>query len=259
MSHLRAFVRFFALCALTFYETVATVVAVRRARDPVAKRRAGVSRVVSWSRRACRLLGIQLDVRGRAPEGAYVLVSNHLSYIDIIVLGQTARPVFVAKAEISRWPLLGSVTDAAGTVYIDRSRIRAIPEVVGQMDAIREAGLGVHFFPEGTTTDGTRVGEFRPALLEFAARSGRPVHWAALRYETPAGWPKASESVCWWGDDTFVGHLWGLLRLPGFKATVHFGETPVEEADRKVLARTLEDAVRNALAPGDGGAASEGR
>ncbi|NJN65057.1 MAG: 1-acyl-sn-glycerol-3-phosphate acyltransferase [Acidobacteria bacterium] len=249
MSHLRAALKFVLISVLTFGATIATLVAVALARDPVAKRRAGIRYLRPWARRCARAIGMRVTIRGTPPQGAFIAVSNHLSYCDIYLIGMTSPTVFVAKAEISRWPLLGAVTDAAGTLYIDRSRIRAIPQVVEQMDRIREAGLGVHFFPEGTTTDGSHVAPFRASLLEIAARAERPVHFAAIRYTAPPGWPPACDSICWWGDATLLDHLWGLLRLPYFEAEIVFGEEPVLERDRKELAHRLQEAVRGALEP----------
>ena len=98
-------------------------------------------------------------------------------------------------------------------------------------------------FPEGTSTRGAEVQNFKPSLLEAAARLGLPVCYASLSYRTPDGSPSAQETVCWWGDMQFPRHVISLLGLPWFEASIVFGEKPIVETDRKVLASRLHEAV----------------
>jgi 1-acyl-sn-glycerol-3-phosphate acyltransferase len=88
---------------------------------------------------------------------------------------------------------------------------------------------------------------FRPPLLESAARAGLPVWYATISYRTPDGWPPAREVVCWWADMSFGPHLLKLLGLPGFDARLVFGEQPVVESDRKLLAKRLRQEVERQL------------
>ena len=94
-----------------------------------------------------------------------------------------------------------------GTVFVDRERRRALPEVMAAVDAAVAQGRTVVVFPEGTSTGGSHVLPFKPSLLEAAARAGWRVGWAALRYRTPEGEPPASEVVCWWREMTLLPHF----------------------------------------------------
>lgn len=207
---------------------------------------AGLQR--AWADRVLRILGVRLRVRGEAG-GCELLVTNHLSYVDVLVLSARLDAVFVAKREVAGWPAVGTLSRAVGTVFVDRERRRVLPDVVAAMAAAVRQGRTVVVFPEGTSTDGSQVLPFKPSLLEAAAREGWRVGWAVLRYRTPEGGPPASEAVCWWRDMTFVPHLVRLLALPRFEAELIFGDTPLADPDRKRLASRLWNAVRAQLAP----------
>ena len=202
----------------------------------------------TWARRVLRILGVRLEVLGK-PAPSELLVSNHLSYVDILVLSAQMDVVFVAKREIASWPIAGGLSRAVGTVFLDRERRRVLPEVVAAVTAAAREGRTVVVFPEGTSTDGSQLLPFKPSLLEAAAREGWRVGWAVLRYRTRAGGPPASEVVCWWRDMTLVPHLLRLLSLPGFEAELRFGDAPLADPDRKRLAGLLWQAVHAQLAP----------
>lgn len=199
----------------------------------------------TWARATVRILGVHVRVEGRPPRPPFLLVSNHLSYLDVPVLAAQGGAAFVAKREVALWPGVGALARSAGTLFIDRERKRDVPRVVGDMERALSEGVGVVFFPEGTSSDGAEVLPFRPPLLEPAARSGRPVHAASVTYDVPPGWPSARTSVCWWGDMTLPRHLWKLLALPRIDATVRYAAGTVAGADRKVLAESLNSCVRS--------------
>ena len=201
----------------------------------------------AWGRSMSRLLGLRAEVDGRPPEPPFVLVSNHLGYVDVILLAAHLRCVFVSKAEVRDWPLVGRLCASVDTLFIQREVKRDIPRVVERIEAVLAGGRGVVLFPEGTSSGGDEVLPFRPSLLESAARAGRPVHCAAIAYGTPPGWPPARDVVCWWRDMPFAGHVWTLLGLPGFRARVVFGAEPVCESDRKLLAERLQREVERQL------------
>ncbi|MBK7715926.1 MAG: 1-acyl-sn-glycerol-3-phosphate acyltransferase [Gemmatimonadetes bacterium] len=218
---------------------------------PVAGARRAVRRgaLRAWGRLGTRILGIRLAVEGRPPAAPFYLVSNHLGYLDILVYAALSPVRFVAKREVRRWPLLGAATAAMGTIFIDREVKR---DAVRTLDAMAEAiaqGDGVLVFAEATSTAGHGVLPFRPALLEWAARAGHPVHYASIAYATPPGGPPAHLAVCWWGEMTFGDHLAALARLPWVAATVRFGAAPIAEQDRKRLAGRLHAAVSAQFIP----------
>lgn len=203
----------------------------------------------SWGSQCLADLGGTLEARGTPPPRGSLIVCNHLSYVDILVLGAALAPVFVSKSEVGSWPLIGKVVRVSGTLLLDRSRIRDIPRVMDAIARVREAGHSVLFFPEGTTTRGDGVAPFRASLLGLAARSRTPVHYAALRYETLPGDLPATDSVCWWGDATLVGHLGKILRLRSFRAELRYGEDTVADEDRHRLAERLHEKVSALFEP----------
>jgi 1-acyl-sn-glycerol-3-phosphate acyltransferase len=197
----------------------------------------------SWSRIIARLTGMRIRVEGEPPSSPFILVSNHLSYLDIVVMSLNVDCAFVAKGEVARWPLIGWACRRIGTIFIRRETKGDLRQVLATMGQIRKDGLGVVLFPEGTTTPGVEVGPFRPSLLEGAAREQLPVHYAAISYHTSPGSEPAGQIVCWWGDIEFLPHLFRLFRAGGFEALLRFGHEPVRGADRKSLADELRHAV----------------
>jgi len=183
---------------------------------------------------------VRVDQHGRPPARPFLLVSNHLGYLDIAVLAATTGGcVFVSNHEVAEWPVWGPLSRMGGTIFVDRSRPRDALRVLGRMRKALERGEGVVVFPEGTSSGGAAVLPLRSALLAGAAREGIPVHWAVLSYRTPPGSPPASEAVCWWGRMTFVPHVVGLARLPRIDATLVWGDEAVVGDDRKALAVRL--------------------
>jgi len=197
----------------------------------------------SWGGWVLPLLGIRLTVRGTPPAAPFLLVSNHLSYLDILVLASQLRAVFIAKSEVKGWPVLGTLCRLVDTQFIQRDRKNDILRMLKRITEVLESGRGVVFFPEGTTSNGESIQPFKPALLAVAAKSGEPVAYAALSYAVPPGSPPASDSVCWWGGVGFAGHFLTVLRMPRIDATVSFGDKKIHEHDRKALARRLQAAV----------------
>jgi len=195
------------------------------------------------TRSLSRIMGMRVAVNGTPPAAPFVLVSNHLSYVDVILIGSQVRCVFISKAEVQDWPLIGTAVRSVGTLFVDREAKRNLPQVVRRMEEVLESGRGVVFFPEGTTGRGDQVAPFRPSLLAPAARSRRPVHYASLSYRTPEKCPPANRAICWWGDMKFMSHITQLLALPGFDASLTFGTEPIREEDRKVLATRLHRAI----------------
>jgi 1-acyl-sn-glycerol-3-phosphate acyltransferase len=201
-----------------------------------------------WSRTMLAVLGVAVRVEGPIPRGGCLVVSNHLSYLDVLVLAAQRPFSFLSKADVARWPVIGWMARVIGVQFIVREDKRSLPKVAAALAAECAAGHGVLFFPEGTSSAGEGVLPFRPALLAPAAESGLPVHHAAICYATPAGSPPARDAVCWWGDMEFAPHALGLMRLPSVEARVRFGDAAVRDGDRKELARRLQAGVAADLA-----------
>jgi lyso-ornithine lipid O-acyltransferase len=200
-----------------------------------------------WSRRIVKWMGFRCAVEGRIPAGGAV-VSNHLSYLDILIYSSVQPFVMVAKTEVRGWPLFGWITSRAGTVYVERGGgPTTYPRVNAEMAEAYRSGLPVLFFPEGTTTDGTEVLPFRRGLFHSVLNEGVGLRAAALRYELEScranEGASVGEDVCWWGEMGFVSHIVRLLGLSGLSVEVRFGEEVTERADRFVLSETARERV----------------
>jgi 1-acyl-sn-glycerol-3-phosphate acyltransferase len=202
-----------------------------------------------WGRWMAWTLGARVTVEGDRPDPPFLMVSNHLSYIDIFVLSSVTGAVFIAKAEIDGWPLIGLACRSVNTIFVNRENRRDVVRVSEKIQAALEAGHGVVLFAEGTTSHGATVQPFRTPLLAPAATGEIAVHQATLGYHTGDGTRAAVHSVCWWGDMELVPHVRQLARIPGFYATVKFGREPIHDPDRKRLAQRLHQAVVERFVP----------
>ena len=196
-----------------------------------------------WARIASRILGMRTEIDGPVPTAPCFVVTNHLGYVDVLLLAQRLPAVFVAKAEVADWPLVGRLVRSAGTIFIDRSSSRSLVAANQDIEAALSAGQSVVLFAEGTSSRGATVLPLKPSLLQIPASLNLPVYYAAIAYQTPVGEASAANAVCWWGDMDFFGHFMDLLKLPSFDAYLRFGEQPLADTDRKALARRLRDSI----------------
>ena len=212
---------------------------VRRVRGPLS-----LSQRALWLHESCRMglrrLKIPVTVEGVFPSRG-LLISNHLSYLDILVYSSLSPCVFVSKKEVRSWPIFGQMAWMAGTVFIDRSRSADAHRVNTEMQNALASGAVVVLFPEGTSSDGTAVLPFRPALFEGAIGAGEPVTPAHLHYEVSNGTPESD--ICYWGSMTFSPHLLRLLSRNGVRAIIRFAPAPRNFDDRKVAAQETHEMV----------------
>lgn len=205
-----------------------------------------------WARNSCRVLGIRVHIEGTAPSGGFLLASNHLSYLDIIVLWCGVKSQFLSKADVARWPIFGRCASVAGTLFVDRTRRTDLPRVQGEALQLLQADYGLIFFPEGTSSPGAEVMPFKGSLFQIAVDAGIPVHTACLHYATADDQPKAFDHVAWWGDMGFFPHLLKLVRIPRVEARIRFQAEPVHGDNRKQLADRARRQVAAAFEPLDG-------
>jgi len=184
------------------------------------------------SRRVLGSLGIRVSVEGRPPQRG-LIVSNHLSYLDILILSAAAPCFFVSKAEIDRWPYFGWAARAGGTIFIVRGNRASAEVTAAEMARRLKLDVPVLLFPEGTSTDGNRVRRFHLRLMQPAIDAEAPITAAAVRYRIEGGIPE--RELCWFGDAPFLPHLWKALGTAGFSAELRFGE-PRVYADRRAAA-----------------------
>jgi len=205
-----------------------------------SKRRARAAWLQRAARRHIKIYSCDYRSIGPVPKSG-LLVSNHLSYLDILVIASITPAVFVPKSEIRRWPIIGWLTTIAGTVYIVRERRTHVGAVNKEIESALADGVLVVVFPEGTSTNGTEVLPFRSPLLEPVTHGNHPIATGHLTYELEGGnW---HNEVCYWGDHTFFPHAVNLLSKHHVHATMRFGTFQRTTDDRKELAQQLREAV----------------
>ena len=248
MKSLRAIIRFLAMCSVMIgcYSCWVLGQPFVFAFPSIARKWRKLN-FGGWAKMTSSILGMRVNVRNTPPAAPFLLVSNHLGYVDIIVLESLVDCAFIAKSELASWPIVGFISRTLNTIFIDRSRKRDILQAMERADQALSRGLGVVLFAEGTSTQGNTVIPFKSSLLEIAARRSTPVHYVTLSYQGPANEPSVAHKVSWWGDMTFFGHLFQLLQLPKFEANVVFGSKPIIENNRHVLAEKLWTAVSSQL------------
>jgi 1-acyl-sn-glycerol-3-phosphate acyltransferase len=195
-----------------------------------------------WSRVVSRILGLQLHHSGTPPQSG-MIVSNHLSYLDILAYSALAPCVFIAKKEVAGWPIFGLFARMAGTIFVDRSRRMQVAQANQRIAEALQTGTVVVLFAEGTSSDGRTVLPFRSSLLKSAALSSCPALPAAIRYRVDDG--SVSDEVCYWRDMTLLPHLLNFLTKRGVHVGVAFGDDvgEVTRSSRKEVARRLHDHV----------------
>lgn len=198
----------------------------------------------AWLHRACRrhikIYSCTVSHEGPVPQSG-LLVANHLSYLDILVIASITPVVFVSKSEVRHWPLIGWLTALAGTLFIERERRTHVGPVNREITSAMAAGAVVVVFPEGTSTNSEQVLPFRSSLLEPVTAGAQPITVGYLHYELDGG--DARNEVCYWGDHTFFTHAVNLLGKRRMRATMRFGTFHRTTDDRKELAVQLREAV----------------
>lgn len=200
--------------------------------------------VQRWARGMLAVLGIDVEVRG-APgvQGPLLLVANHISWLDILVLHAGRYCRFVSKADVHHWPLIGRLATGAGTLYIERESRRDAMRVVHHMAESLRAGDVLGVFPEGTTSDGLALLPFHANLLQAAIVAEAPAQPVALSFIDTVT-RERSLRPCFIGDDTLLGSLWRTVSGPRITAVVRFGEVQAAQGrDRRGWAADLRAAV----------------
>ena len=203
-------------------------------------------RVQVWSLQFLALWGIHVKVLGQpVVAGPALIVSNHISWLDISVIHAARHCRFVSKSDIRGWPLVGRLATGAGTLYIERTSRKDARRMVKDMaDAMKEGDV-VAVFPEGTTSDGRNLLPFHANLIQSAIQADVPVQPMSLKF-VDARTGETSFAPCYIGDDTLIGSMWRTLTAPAILAVVHFGEPQQALGrDRRQWARDLrEDILR---------------
>jgi 1-acyl-sn-glycerol-3-phosphate acyltransferase len=196
-----------------------------------------------WHGRLCRALGIRIEVTGDLAPDA-LLVANHVSWLDIPVIGAQGRIGFLSKSEVRDWPLIGWMASVAGTLFMTRGANQT-GEMIRRIDERVRSGLALVVFPEGTTTDGTRPPRFHPRLLAAGQGEGIRIQPVAVRFGTNGAPDPIAPFV---GEDALLPHLARLVRHPGLRVRLHF-LPPLEggELSRREISEYCRSAIAAAL------------
>lgn len=214
-----------------------------------------------YHRQVCRIIGVRLNVEGKvARDNGVLLISNHVSWLDITVLSAVAPVSFVAKQEVASWPFVSWLAKLQRSVFVDRNRKSEVTGKANEILQRLQAGDHVVLFAEGTSSDGNGVVPFKTPLLAAAKPSGGApighdvcVQTLALTYTKLRGLPlcrRGRPVVAWYGDMDLASHAWRLLGLGPLDANIRIGPpVPLDDfADRKELARYAEARVRKDVA-----------
>ncbi|WP_320774552.1 lysophospholipid acyltransferase family protein [Streptomyces sp. CRN 30] len=205
-------------------------------------RRLPVALVRWWGRSLVRAAGVRVRITGAAvPAGGVLLVAHHVSWLDVPLLAAVRPARTVAKAEIRRWPVAGRLAALGGTLFIERDRLRALPETVAHLTAVLRSGASVAVFPEGSTWCGQARGPFRRAVFQAALDADVPVQPVRIRYL--ADGRTVSTAPAFVGEDTLLASVWRVVSARGLVAearvrpALRAGTCP----DRRALARAAEE------------------
>jgi 1-acyl-sn-glycerol-3-phosphate acyltransferase len=193
---LRACWRLVAVLLVTVFGMTRCALAMlwRGGSSPLAANHAG-----RWARASARAVGLRVERRGEKPPAGALVVANHRSYADIWAILSQTDCIFVAKQEVSRWPIVGLAARIGHTIFVDRRDVASRRRTIRQLKRLIEQGVNAVVFPEGTTTLAPNIRELKRGAFHLAASAGVPVVPVAVEY------PAVEDG--WVGDDTFIGHF----------------------------------------------------
>lgn len=205
-----------------------------------------------WSAGVSFIFNMKIRVEGTPPKAPFFLVSNHVSYMDIVLFYNLLDATFVAKKEVKSWPFLGFMAITLGVIFVDRNRKRDVTRVNELQSQRLGPNQGIVLFPEGRTSDGSTILPLRSPLLESPAKDGVPIHYATIYYETDKNDVPAGDSVCWHADIPLHLHMYRMAHNRRIFCTVRFGKESVMDQNRKELASRLQEGMEKQFVPMNG-------
>lgn len=209
----------------------------------------------TWAKAVSRGLGMKVRVRGSRPRplpDKMFFVSNHLSYLDIVVLASVRPVAFVSRHDVAGWPVVGLLARLVGTIFVNRDLRFRSRDLVRKLTESLNHGAHLLVFPEGVSTDGQGLLPFKTTLFEAPARAGAVIQPVTLRYVSVGDRPLDSETrdlICWYGGTNFIKHVWRLLGVRGIRVEVDFGRMIQPTSSRKVLARQARQSMAENFRP----------
>ncbi|WP_027362459.1 lysophospholipid acyltransferase family protein [Desulfospira joergensenii] len=210
--------RLFLVLVLTVFR-MAGVIAASLVRGWSGTRVAG--QASQWAEALVSRLDIDIVLEGRLPNRGVLVVSNHRSYLDIVVILSHIESTFLAKAELRKWPVFGYAAMKGNTVFVDRADPKSREISRRQLAERLDQGISVVVFPEGTTHEGPGLLEFKKGIFHMAAKKGIPVVPVAILYENRA--------AAWVGEDSFIPHFLKIFKNRRLKTHMTVG--PVLKED----------------------------
>ena len=198
------------------------------------------ARELSWvAENMCALHGVRLSVRGRVPRSPALLVANHMSYFDPLIIASQLPCTAVAKSDVATWPCIGELCRRLGVLYVERDNALSGARVLRQALRALDAGVSVLVFPEGTTTTGAEVLPFKRGCFGAAAIAGVPIVPVAISYQCT--------DMAWVGDALFLPHYMRTMAKPYTRVSIEFLE-PLAYAEARTVADLAEQARRRIIA-----------
>ncbi len=225
----------------------------------VCRKRRVLSRLIRFfDRYLLFVLNIKVKVSGPRPDfskisrGAF-LVSNHLSYVDGFVLGAIFPLLYISKADLKKWPLIGSMSEVAGTIFIDRQKKSGVADSIASIVRALGQRVNVLFFPEGTSTNGEGLKPFKSAFFQAPIMASAPIVPLSIVYRSIDGrhiGPDNRDLVYWYGDMTFVDHFFRLLgaRRVDVEVKLHKAIIAQESVDEGMLRKRVSEAAYEVIA-----------
>lgn len=202
-----------------------------------------------WSRKLLAILGIELQCNaGQLPEGC-LIVSNHISWVDIFAINALVPAAFISKAEVRHWPAIGWLASRNDTVFLRRGSRGHARIVNAEIAALMDAGKAVALFPEGTTTNGTHVQHFHAALLQPAISAGRPVVPLAISYHNADG--TRSLAAAYDGDVSLGQSMISIASARSLTVRLQFAEAidTNKIPERRIVALRAREAIISRTCP----------
>ncbi|HDR51021.1 MAG TPA: 1-acyl-sn-glycerol-3-phosphate acyltransferase [Mariniphaga anaerophila] len=191
-----------------------------------------------WGKSILFVCGIKIT-RNEIPENSnFILMPNHRSYLDIFIVAALTPAVFVAKAELKKWPFLKTGARLTNTIFVSRSELQSLISTMNKIKASVNRGIPVALFPEGTSYKGPLTKPFKNGSFKIAADSGIPVIPMAIHFE--------NENDAWVDDDTFVGHFFRQMSKPVTRVTIRYGK-PLTNNDYKMLHKETREQIDTML------------
>jgi lyso-ornithine lipid O-acyltransferase len=217
MSMYRELRRLLRATLLALHLLLAVIVALGVVLLPFAPLRRRVPAIAAgWLRRSAAILGVRVLARGRPHPRPVLMLANHISWLDILVLATQSDSGYVAKAEVASWPLLGWLVQVGGTEFIRRGSRADFARAREQMAWRLKAGQRLTVFPEGTSGSAVLPSRFRPRLIQAAVAARVPVQPVAIYYGSHP------ERIAFVGEDSFLSNLWALLGAEPVLAEITF-------------------------------------